>query len=405
MKKLFCLIFVIIAVKSSFANDKTITCENLMANQNGILNSADIDFYRQNIDFECENSLLKSEFFIKMFDLANEIRADSWECQGSAYKTKQNEFKFDLLKASFAPEIFAKNLPLNFRQMDKQNRAYFRYWAHLAISNFELFNQFWLEFNNVMPKLIKFYEDKGNSQEKSKIYAQNILAYVLNFAVGDFNIADENPDLSEFGKNIANLRINNYELLNLFYAKKFSQNELDEALKIALLYKRDVEILSALIKMGANINTGSESALFFAIKDMKSVKFLLENGAQIDYKNPFAKTALFYAVEFNDHEMAQFLIQNGADVNAKYISKSEKMAIESNLGATLPFFQNLCGFEHTNRTLLMHAAQHADVKMLKILLNLGADLKAIDDLNFSVLDYAKFGKNEENIKFLQEIMR
>lgn len=401
MRTLIYMIFVTIAINLAFAEDKRITCENLHENKNGIFSKTDIDFSRLNLEFECKNSILLSDFFIKMFVLSNQIRADNWECQGSAYKSRQNEFKFDLLKASFAPEIFVKDLPLNFNQIDRQNRAYFRYWGHLTIGNFVLFNKFWAEFNTTLPKLVRFYQNMGVDDKNAKIYATKVLAQVLNFAVGDFSVAIENPDLTAFQKNIANLHINNYELLNLLYARKFSQNELDDALKIALLYKRDIEILSALIKMGANINTGSESALFFALKDMKNVKFLLENGAEIDYKNPFGKTALFYAVEFNDLKMAQFLIQNGADINATYISKNEKMAIESNLGATLPFFQNLCGFEHTSRTLFMHAAQHSDTKMLQTLINFGANLKAVDDLNFSALDYAKLGKKDENIKFLQ----
>ena len=48
----------------------------------------------------------------------------------------------------------------------------------------------------------------------------------------------------------------------------------------------------------------------------------------------------------------------------------------------------------------MHAAQHSDIKMLKILLDNGASLHTKDVKNSSALDYVKDNRKHQNEKFL-----
>jgi len=48
----------------------------------------------------------------------------------------------------------------------------------------------------------------------------------------------------------------------------------------------------------------------------------------------------------------------------------------------------------------MHAAQHADVAMLKLLLARGARLDALDGMGFNALDYARLGHRPANAALL-----
>jgi ankyrin repeat protein len=51
----------------------------------------------------------------------------------------------------------------------------------------------------------------------------------------------------------------------------------------------------------------------------------------------------------------------------------------------------------------MHAAQHSNIKMLKLLLKQGARLKDTDELGFNALDYAIGHRNKANAAFLRSM--
>ena len=50
--------------------------------------------------------------------------------------------------------------------------------------------------------------------------------------------------------------------------------------------------------------------------DFKAVKFLLEEGADIEAIDNFGRTALMWATSWGHLKIAKFLIDKGADVNA-----------------------------------------------------------------------------------------
>ncbi|ASM35306.1 ankyrin repeat-containing periplasmic protein [Campylobacter sputorum subsp. bubulus] len=406
MRALFLIFLSSVLMFSKVLDDNKISCDEIKAYKDEIFSNLDIDFLNTQIDFNCENSLLNLDFLNKLFDISKEIRGDRLNCKGVMYNAKQKEFKFLLLKAGVAPEIYAKTLNDESGKIADDNRAYFRFWAYNSIGNFELFNNFWKEYNANMSNLVSFYKKRGIDEGSAIFYATKVMNDFLNFSVGDFSytIMEKVPDITDFEKRISNPNFDLYALQETLFKDKYSQSELSNALNIALLHEKSIDFLEELIKMGAKINEGSESSLFFALRNINNIKFLLKNGADINYKNTFGKTPIFYTVGFNDLNTTKFLVQNGADINATYISKNEKFAINSNIGmVTLPFYQNLCDLEHTSRTLFMHAAQHSNVEMLKFLMQSGADINAVDDLGYNALDYAKLGKKSENIKFLENL--
>ena len=96
---------------------------------------------------------------------------------------------------------------------------------------------------------------------------------------------------------------------------------------------------------------------------MEVTKLLLMCGMDVDSKDIEDKTPLYYAVTFNQLEMAKLLLQHGAKANQK--------------------------FGIMNQTL-MHLAVHfiKSAEMVQILLEHGANVKAIDFLRNPPLVYA-----------------
>jgi hypothetical protein len=59
--------------------------------------------------------------------------------------------------------------------------------------------------------------------------------------------------------------------------------------------------------------------------------------------------------------------------------------------------------EHWKRTPLMHAAQHADAAMLKILIDSGANISVKDILGDTALAYAEKNDMMENEAYLKSL--
>jgi ankyrin repeat protein len=144
----------------------------------------------------------------------------------------------------------------------------------------------------------------------------------------------------------------------------------------------------------AGFEQTEEPLLSMAIASPDNLRYLLDKGVAVDSQNDFGKTALFYAIGLNNYPAVEILLQHKADVNHAYKSAEELR------GADECVYPEL---RHTKRTPLMHAAQHADAKMIKLLLDHGAQLKAIDDQAYNAADYAAVAHKPENLAFLKSV--
>jgi len=144
------------------------------------------------------------------------------------------------------------------------------------------------------------------------------------------------------------------------------------------------EIMEYLISLGADVNApvstpgwagGQKTPVIEAIltKNLHSVQILTENGANLNFSDNRGWRPLDQAITNESSiQIVKYLIMNGATVN--YTIKS--------LGQTTP---------------LMLAIKKGNIQLIQLLINAGANTKALDLENQTALDYAIKTGNKEII--------
>ncbi|EAH7296921.1 ankyrin repeat domain-containing protein [Campylobacter jejuni] len=362
------LLFTSFCCFASLMASDAINCDNIKNNKTLLNESSNLDYL--NIASSCKESLKNQDFTKKLYAISNEIRGSNSSCNGVAYLPKLQQFDFLLLKIAIDPIAYQKTLdtPENLEKKYDILKSYFRYWAYQSIGNFRLYKAFWQEYNNAIEPLEKYFESNFNFDKGSNIYyTSNALNEFLNWAVGETKIY---KDISPLAKIMSNKNYSVSYIQDFIFSNNPSQDDLTIALQAALLNQREKEILELLIRFGARIDEGYESAIFYA----------LEN-----------------------YENTNFLIQNGANVNQKYINNNEKLALSANIGSNTPYFITFCALEHTSKNVLMHAAAYGNVEILKLLISKGANFNAVDDLGFNALDFALSAGKKENADYLKSL--
>ncbi|EAK3904099.1 hypothetical protein GPH41_02270 [Campylobacter jejuni] len=345
-----------------------INCDNIKNNKTLLNKSSNLDYL--NIASSCKESLKNQDFTKKLYAISNEIRGSNSSCNGVAYLPKLQQFDFLLLKIAIDPIAYQKTLdtPENLEKKYDILKSYFRYWAYQSIGNFRLYKAFWKEYNNAIEPLEKYFESNFNFDKGSNIYyTSNALNEFLNWAVGETKIY---KDISPLAKIMSNKNYSVSYIQDFIFSNNPNQDDLTIALQAVLLNQREKKILELLIRFGARIDEGYESAIFYALES---------------------------------YENTNFLIQNGANVNQKYINNNEKLALSANIGSNTPYFITFCALEHTSKNVLMHAAAYGNVEILKLLISKGANFNTVDDLGFNALDFALSAGKKENADYLKSL--
>ena len=193
-----------------------------------------------------------------------------------------------------------------------------------------------------------------------------------------------------------------------------TDKENDTPLMRAMYYNRP-EIAKLLIEYGANVNTSYNDdfvltwATFNNYTDI--VRLLIEKGANIECYNPVGCTPLIIA-SYGNYEICEFLIQNGADVNARRSKTSNKdwtslmyASYYSKLDIMNLLLEN--GALIDIRTPSLHsayliAAQYGTPDAVELLINNGAELNCTDSDGDSALICAAKNEQTDNIKLLIE---
>jgi len=169
------------------------------------------------------------------------------------------------------------------------------------------------------------------------------------------------------------------------------QGSLDQEFLDAV-QKRDVTKIQTLLSKGANINAkepiNGHFALQYAINwpDASLVKLLLDKGADVNTADKNGYTALTDAVRDGGAEfatIAELLIDRGADVHANHdaaifaaVRNAEPSVVRLLLKKGAPV--NATDSGRYDETVLMAAAGGWSVEALQMVLDAGADLKAIN---------------------------
>jgi ankyrin repeat protein len=183
--------------------------------------------------------------------------------------------------------------------------------------------------------------------------------------------------------------------------------------------KGNIDVIKKYIALGTDINAigpNRHGPLVYAIKNnhLKTAKFLINNGADVNAKTPKLKSRrlalqtkvpnktygvqpLHFACYENNHEMVKFLINNGADVNGKDSDGSTPLyaSIRINSLAMSARIQILKGEE--DNISRKYIANLREPRIVMLLVLAGADVNNIYEsktndnkiVNKTYLDIAK----------------
>lgn len=129
-------------------------------------------------------------------------------------------------------------------------------------------------------------------------------------------------------------------------------------------FKEVIRMLKPLdVRDRRNPRIGPNDELIRAARNgnLKKVKLLIQNGADINAKDNIGRTALIYAARVGHLKVAKLLIDKGVDVNAK---------------------------DNYGWTALMHAAINGHPEVVKLLIDKGANINAKNDYGRTAFDYA-----------------
>ncbi|MEJ7847412.1 MAG: ankyrin repeat domain-containing protein [Pyrinomonadaceae bacterium] len=150
----------------------------------------------------------------------------------------------------------------------------------------------------------------------------------------------------------------------------------------------NIEIMLRVGMVGDFTITSYEIPLFKAIsqEDNETVKQLIISGFDVNKKDNDHRTALHVAVEHGNMEIVRFLLENGANVNIKTKEKLTPIWMIDDEETGTEIFQLLIekGADvnvqnDQKETLLMLASENESVEAVKFLLQAGANLNLKDD--------------------------
>jgi hypothetical protein len=361
------------------------------------------------VEYDCPEGLGALPFLSRLARLADAVRGEQdRDCGGTLIYAQQRYHDFELLKAGFAPALFQREAEAVQARRGPEHRAddlypnqlrYFAVWSHESFSNFRLHRAFLAEYDRALPRLAAHYRRKFHfSVARSRAVARHGLMIYVKWAAGTFSedVLAAPPRLVQLAASprspLAELRV------ALAAIPPPGQETIDRALKVALLHGKPRPYLALLAEKLTTLETGNESALFFALGNADDVKWLLDRGARVDAANGFGKTPLFYAIEMGDRRLVTLLLDHGAEVSHRYKKAAELAPDADSFGCGEHHF-----IRHPERTPLMHAAQHADAAMLKLLLARGARLQDVDGAGFDALGYAVLGQRPANVVLLTSL--
>jgi uncharacterized protein YecT (DUF1311 family) len=243
-------------------------------------------------------------------------------------------------------------------------------WSYQGIWNRHSYITFEMLFRNAAEELKQYYERHARMKEFSP-YADWVLSTYIYHCFTMLYPISETPAYQVFKTPNEPLEVLKEK------TKSFSQTDWDQSLSIAILNHYSSDILEWLIASGANVNAASfdETPLMKAVDQPHVLALLLKRGANIEQQNPFGKTALFYAIQFNQFDSVKLLVEANANVNHQLKDFDRFIALHEEGGDYL--------LEKVSRfTPYIYSLRYASKEVTDYLLANGANPKALPEIQF-----------------------
>lgn len=196
----------------------------------------------------------------------------------------------------------------------------------------------------------------------------------------------------------------------------------DQVLWTALAFE-DVEQLRQLLKRGANPNKPEELSMMTPLMAAETFPItwaLLEAGADPLARDRAGRTVLHYAVKMRDApDIIELLARTGADINAKsegsgnvtplfyaverYIEDPDKATSILILRMLIQKGADIDAIDNSGATVVARAAAQNQPELIKLLVELGADASKRLGNGRTPLDYAREANAREAIQLLAGI--
>lgn len=171
--------------------------------------------------------------------------------------------------------------------------------------------------------------------------------------------------------------------LFMFFQNPCLANETQDGSIEKYLRSGDLDGIQRLVKNGLDINHANKkgkSLLMQAIRRKNGTyiaEWLIENGAQIDYRDRYGSTALTAALYWNNRKIIKLLVKKGADINDtanppifKCTTNNETLKLVIQLGADV----NLVSSGRSKETVLQYYSRMGKEQTTLELLNHGVDI-------------------------------
>ena len=143
--------------------------------------------------------------------------------------------------------------------------------------------------------------------------------------------------------------------------------------------------------------------------NLAGVRELIAGGTDINFANPLGVTALMVACQWNRKELVRFLLENGADVDAKERQSGLNPLMYACISGNPQLVMLLLGKrpvvdspDAAGRSALMVAANLGNAEAVKLLVQGGADIHLTDNSGATALDWASEAGQQRVAEFLRE---
>ncbi len=359
-------------VANPFA-DGEVSCEEMEAYPDIVFDQLDLGTGLRSpikVDYDCPKSLESLEFINLLNSTANLIRSPDYgrTCSGTLIYAQSRYHRFSLTWLGYSPDTF-----YTYSELEPAD-SYFEHWSYYSHHNRELFNSYKNQYEEAKLKLQQWFIDRHpEKKDQAEEFTNTTLKLISTWAYGRGGYFNPHWDTMPFTD--AAIAGDTEEYIESLAITKDAHKM--NSLNRLIYHKAPIEVIRATATAIGDRDPvySQESPLSLAIYESEIIQVLDDAGFDVNHKNEFGKTPLFYAVEYGQHDAVKLLVELGADVNTSF---------QENYGK----YHYCVPIDNWGKTPLMHAAQHSDIEMVKLLIELGARVDSKDVNDKEALSYA-----------------